>query len=822
MRLADILGRGTVKLPPDDYPVKPGSRTAAAHALLSDYLAEQDWTIYPDETESGRAVLALDRPNQVCVVNAIIERLSFLGDRTAHSHFEDSLHNLLQAVLGRRLPLQQEDAFSLVDFALISTRANWYWRCIATTIGRYVAEYGIDEGLRTRLERWAVIPRHPDADELKRVERVRAILGEVPPLLIAGDPWSDAVLLDVGEMPPEQREALLPLLAHARKASAAHPGKAWITTGHKLLESLDAHQPFERIATWIQAFISCRPDSLIDANSDVLRGLAWFMRLAPDARYSHLIADAAETAYRKITGVGAACAKVGNACVTTLGSLPGLDPVMQLERLRRRVKNRVAQSLIEEAFQAAARKAGLTPDELAEIAAPACGMDDVGHRREEVGDFVAELTLGPSKPVWQWSTREGKALKAVPAAVKNDFAEDWKAMKAAADEIGKMLPVQRDRLERFFLAERRWDFATWRARYLDHPLVGYLARRLIWLFESADRSGLAIWHTGALTDVECAPLDWLSDDATVQLWHPIASPPETVLGWRTFLEDNRITQPFKQAHREIYVLTDAEVQTDTYSNRFAAHILKQHQFSALCLQRGWRYQLQGAFDSPDQTATLYLPGWGVSAEFWTERPWEDAERQDGLSEAGIFLNVITDQVRFVDIHRQPRPLSEIPALIFSEVMRDVDLFVGVSSVGNDPSWQDRGDLPAGQYMYWNNYSFGELAASAESRRDVLSRLLPRLKIASCCRLTDRFLIVTGDLRTYKIHLGSSNIMMEPNDQYLCIVAGRSSAAKEESVFLPFEGDRTLSLILSKAFLLAEDRKITDPTIVRQICPPAKI
>jgi hypothetical protein len=36
--------------------------------------------------------------------------------------------------------------------------------------------------------------------------------------------------------------------------------------------------------------------------------------------------------------------------------------------------------------------------------------------------------------------------------------------------------------------------------------------------------------------------------------------------------------------------------------------------------------------------------------------------------------------------------------------------------------------------------------------------------------------------------------------------------------LPFEGDRILSIVLSKAFLLAEDRKITDPTIVQQIKP----
>ena len=57
--------------------------------------------------------------------------------------------------------------------------------------------------------------------------------------------------------------------------------------------------------------------------------------------------------------------------------------------------------------------------------------------------------------------------------------------------------------------------------------------------------------------------------------------------------------------------------------------------------------------------------------------------------------------------------------------------------------------------------------------------------------------------------------MEPNDQYLCIVQDHS-AGPASKLFLPFEGDTTLSLILSKAFLLAEDTKITDPTILRQI------
>jgi hypothetical protein len=119
--------------------------------------------------------------------------------------------------------------------------------------------------------------------------------------------------------------------------------------------------------------------------------------------------------------------------------------------------------------------------------------------------------------------------------------------------------------------------------------------------------------------------------------------------------------------------------------------------------------------------------------------------------------------------------------------------------------------------YWSRYSFGELSASAVTRGELLGRLLPRLKIRERCRVDGKFLRVQGDLRAYKIHLGSGNILMEPNDQYLCIVPDQSRGARAaDTVFLPFEGDRMLSIILSKAFLLADDRKIQDPTITRQI------
>jgi hypothetical protein len=450
---------------------------------------------------------------------------------------------------------------------------------------------------------------------------------------------------------------------------------------------------------------------------------------------------------------------------------------------------------------------------LEESTVPNYGLDAEGCLKQTFGDFTAEFYIaGPEALQLRWRKADGKVQKAVPAEVKEHHAPDFKAFKRTMLDIEKMLPAQRQRLERLLATEREWEFGKWRERYLDHALLAHLTRRLIWHFRDGDQKAAGIWLAGKIVDLQDRPIDWLSPQTRVRLWHPLGQEVETVSSWRRWLESHEITQPFKQAHREIYILTDAEVQTGTYSNRFAAHIIRQHQFAALAKERGWAYRLMGNFDSHN-VPTLMLPRWDLAVEFWVESP----ETQEGASDSGIFLHIATDQVRFCDMTGTARPLQEVPALIFSEVMRDVDLFVGVCSIGNDPAWQDRGG--DGQFGgYWQRFAFGDLSVPAKTRREVLERLLPRLKIAGQCELQEKFLVVRGSLRTYKIHLGSSNILMEPNDRYLCIVPDRSRATGHDGkqVFLPFEGDNTLAVILSKALMLAEDAKIKDQSILNQI------
>ncbi|MGW6572176.1 DUF4132 domain-containing protein [Streptomyces sp. NPDC054945] len=233
------------------------------------------------------------------------------------------------------------------------------------------------------------------------------------------------------------------------------------------------------------------------------------------------------------------------------------------------------------------------------------------------------------------------------------------------------------------------------------------------------------------------PLDQDTAQATVELWHPVGREPAEVVAWRNRLERCAVTQPFKQAHREVCLLTDAERHTRTYSNRFAAHVLRRHQFHSPAAARGWRNRLRLCVDDCAPPAVRELPRWGLRAEYWIEG--EGREYGVDTTESGSYLRLRTDQVRFYPIDApqneastyggeytmgprdgrdpvHPLPLMEIPALVLSEVLRDVDLFVGVASVGNDPTWSDGG--PEGRFRaYWASYGFGELNQSARAPAD---------------------------------------------------------------------------------------------------------
>lgn len=755
----------------------------------------------------------------------------------------------LAALLKRKLPLDEADVLALVRLptGLRTVSYSYPMAGIAAAAEAWAKEHPLSDELTEAItDRMLHLRRQSNEPECRRIgDRLQALLGPRKARLEPGEAWSDAAINELQQCSAEKRAAWNQLLVHCQSLGAGKPSQRWLKQVVGLVDAVGRGELKKCLLEWLPltdkprtqliprttAWETFANDKLIPAHVDLLRGLVRCAALDEDAELSRAVGRMAMSCYRKLPMVGPRLPALGNACIGALGSMPGRVALAQLAILQVKIKSNPAQKEIGKAFVAAAERESLARDEIEELVVPSYGLTAVGLREDDFGEYQAVLQVDGSCASLSWR-KSGKQIKSVPAAVKEQHSSDLKELKADVKDLNAMLPVQRQRLDTLFLADRTWTAEIWRERYLDHPLIGTIARRLIWTVESDGQVQSGCWHDGDFRNRQDESIA-LPSNSVVRLWHPIGQPVDEVLAWREWLEGRGIVQPFKQAHREVYLLTEAERRTGTYSNRFAAHLLRQHQFNALCAARGWKNQLRLLVDADYPPASRLLPAWNLRAEYWIEGVGDDYAAD--TNQAGAFLRVTTDQVRFYQAdaaqlrahaggggygaHRPetapaPMRLDQIPPLVFSEILRDVDLFVGVASVANDSTWSDGG--PNGRdSTYWRSYSTSELSTTAQTRRTLLERLLPRLKIASRCVLDERYLIVRGDMKTYKIHLGSGNILMSPNDQYLCIVAKQSMTARE-SVMLPFEGDTTLTIILSKAFLLADDTKIKDETILQQL------
>ncbi len=817
-------------------------------------------------TEAGRAMLEADADRKADLAVRGIELWINKNFRDAGKVASALLRSATADWSGARLARVVAAAASLERPHPQFIIFNWFpFKPLISAVEKAVAREGLPDGLRAALERWkkALTPRALTPKEerelgvagrdalkdtattpwseisdafatVERLERIRTPLAEESKLIARL-----SQLLSAAAKPQDGNESLVvrvdatdavggriagdvtkggraagrswaELLRHARTLTATTPSAKWSKLAAQRVVAIDASDFAACVADWFNEAGKAAPQKTVfyrqmadatlfnNGTVELLKGLAWATAAAGRAELAPALGNLAEACFKKVPKIGPRNVKVGNAAVAALAALKKPEAATQLSRLRLSVKHPSSRATIEKALAAMSRTTGISPDDLAEMSVPAFGLDAGGKRRVQLGDCTGVMQIVSSRKVeLRWQAGGGKESEAAPAVIRKQFGGDLKRLQREAKDASAMLAAQALRLERSYVSDRTWPLETWQKRFLDHPLTGTLARRLVWQFDDAP----AVPWQGGFVDANDRPVR-PKKDTIVSLWHPIRSGPDQVLAWREWLERREVTQPFKQAHREIYALTDAERRTHSYSNRFAGHILRQHQFAALCQQRGWDFRVMGDFDSHN-TPTLHLPAHNLKAEFRVEAV------ENEISPRGIFLYAATDQVRF------GRPLAELPAIVFSEVMRDADLFVGVASVANDPTWRDSG-LAGRCRTYWEEWSFGPLSESAASRRAALERLLPRLAAAGRFSLRDKFLVVRGQLRTYKIHLGSGNILMEPNDQYLCIVPDWSQAVERRNVFLPFEGDSVLSVVISKALLLAEDGKIKDETIRRQI------
>lgn len=799
----------------EDLPADTEAQRIVRKICEEAFAASRSWQVKLSDSARWHLLKNEGEQQQIAVVLAAVTR----RPAVAHSYDATSwkVHeirkNIVSQVLRRNLPFTAAELRLLLQAWLEqrhSLEYGWPGKAMLGAVEGHVQQHALDHDLRVvlgKLRARALAGNLGSRTKFLQqvVDRISLILDpsiafdkRLPIGPFATEFGSWASTLSTGD---RENWLLLAQLA-AEAGDKSKPSGKWLSQAKIAVDRISPVELTSRIGQLLQETTPnpAQPDNSLD----ILKGMLWLLTLLDHEDAAGQVGRFAEKCYRKVPQFGARSVKLGNAALWVLSEMAG-EPraAAELFRLREKIKYPSARKVIENRLSQLAAKTGQSMEAMEDVSLPDFGLDDQGTLRFPFGDARAEICLHATETAQHWFGAGGKPIKSIPSQTRAEHSHKLAAFKQAAKDIEAARAAQVLRLEQSWVEERGWTFAVWHENFLRHPLRRPIVESLIW--RVGDQALLP--EAGVLKDTK-GRIQTPHREDCVRLWHPLDSLPDEVLAWRRRILELGLTQPIKQAHREIYVLTDAERQTRVYSNRFAAHILRQHQFRALCQARGWKYDLMGGWDGWN-TPTRHLPGQKLLVEYHVETV-DDGQQSDSY----VSLHLASDQVRFLDGHRETVELEAIAAIVFSEVMRDVDLFVAVTSVANDPGWTDGG--PDGRYGgYWREWAFGELGQSAATRKELISWIAPKLTIADRLEIGEKALIVQGKRQKYAIHFGSSNIQILPSNRYLCIVPDRAPA-EAVNIKLPFTGDGLLSTILSKAFLLVDEDKIRDSTILRQL------
>jgi len=386
---------------------------------------------------------------------------------------------------------------------------------------------------------------------------------------------------------------------------------------------------------------------------------------------------------------------------------------------------------------------------------------------DDVDVYIKIDDLGQSEIIYE---KAGKELKSLPTKLKKDKYIE------AIKEVHKNLKEQYRR-SRKMLEEAMEDGTEFYGYEIENlmtnPVIAPILKSLVFKMgnnlgyyvdkklKSAKKKAVAVKDDSLLKIAHCFDLfesgEWSA--------------------YQKDIFDRELKQPFKQVFRELYVKTVDEKGRDK-SLRYAGHQVQPSKTVALLKTRRW------IIDGQEGLEKVYYKE-NIIAKIFALADW--------FSPADIEAPTL-EEVQFFDRKTfKPILIDEVPDLIFTEVMRDIDLVVSVAHVGDvDP----------------------EASHSTIEMRKAIVEFNCKLFKLKNVTFAENHALIKGERAEYSIHLGSGLIHQKAGSAINVLPVHSQHRGR---VFLPFiDDDPKTAEIMAKVLLFAQDDKIKDVFILEQI------
>lgn len=317
------------------------------------------------------------------------------------------------------------------------------------------------------------------------------------------------------------------------------------------------------------------------------------------------------------------------------------------------------------ALDQASEGRNLRPAQLADDIVPTLGLDSEGMTVLDLGSRTFKLTFDEML-VPHLVDDEGAISKAFPRARKDDDAEKTAAAKLRFQSLAKDTKVlarqQVAQLEAAMCSKRSWTVQAFETRFIAHPLLRHIARRLVWAYEDLSKTfRVAEDLTYADENDEALELPKNPGSAVrIILVHPILLTPEARTRWTERFADYELVQPLPQLTRETFTIIDEDHG--------------QHQLASKDGPRGFG---AGSVTTRGRLFALSRRGWQVRVENgWVEEYFRvlpaGAHARIGIT-PGMALGVSAsdDTELTLTTISSTYALDRLPAIDYSELVRDV-------------------------------------------------------------------------------------------------------------------------------------------------------
>jgi hypothetical protein len=341
--------------------------------------------------------------------------------------------------------------------------------------------------------------------------------------------------------------------------------------------------------------------------------------------------------------------------------------IMHIAALARKLPFAALKARASACVEEIARDRKLSRDRLEDRIVPTFDFDANGKRELTYGGQTYTISLDERlSPVLL--DAEGRVVRDLPktaSAAPDDLAmrKEWTALKK---QMRDFTTVQRARLESAMASGRHWFLDEFETFIVGHPLIGILARNLLWAASPIEGDDILFGLLeGAYVDID-GNAAAIPATATVRIAHRLSIDDDELRAWtRAFAERE---PPFSQLDRVTYVLEESEAAESTLT-RFNGSPVQESAFANRLRKQGWDrgpvedagiyYEHSKVFERPNLRAVIEHDGIAIG--------YRQADNHVGVLACRFFPNDGAYRGRG-DIGLR---LRDVDAIALSEVCADL-------------------------------------------------------------------------------------------------------------------------------------------------------